>query len=110
MLETLTVAKKSSSVFFTTNKNCHFSVEKRSHPRTVSLVDVGLFMEEVTFLMSSSRLLQRIMGITCVFDNKKLLDIVKNFASVADNHGNLQRFRTETVVRAIICPLNNACV
>ena len=65
--------------------------KKKASSITVSFVVVGFLLEKVTFLMSSSGgLLQKIM------------EIVEDVASVAENHGHIRRFRTDNVVRAVI--------
>ena len=48
--------------FLTFHKVCHFSFQKM-----VSFVVVGFSQVRVAFLMSSSRLLQKIMGVVSVF-------------------------------------------
>ena len=68
---------------------------------------VGFLRERVTSLMSSSRMLQKIMEIVDVFvdllqQQQQTLDSVEDFASVAEHHANLPRFRTNTVVRAVV--------
>ena len=57
--------------------------------------------------MSSSRMLQKSMKSSMMSAilyrlRQQSLKIAKNFASVAEQHGHLRRFRTDTVVRAVI--------
>ena len=85
LLETLTSAKiivdfRPCNVCFcfTSNENCDLSLEKRRSLKKVSFVVVCFLFEKVSFLMSSSRMLQKIMEIVivslicCVCDNTPL--------------------------------------
>ena len=78
MLEGLNLAKKnrrSSSVkcvFFTFNNNCHLPLEKTLTPKRCPFVVVSFLQEIVTALISSSRVLQKIMGNRRCFRRKKL--------------------------------------
>ena len=66
---------------------------------------MGFLLEKVKFLMSSSRLLQEIIEIVDVFvdflQQQQPLEIVANVALVAENHGNIRTFRTDTVARTV---------
>ena len=73
-------------MFCTSIKNVTF-LWKTLTLKTESVV-VGLLWEKVTFLMSSSRMLQKIKEFVGVSLNflQQTQEIVEKFASVAENH------------------------
>ena len=93
-------------LLFTSNKNCQFSLENGDTPkRCLLLLYVFLWKSHISDIIESS-VTENYGNRSCVrrffYNNNKTLEIFMNVASVAESHRNLQKVRTDTVVREVI--------